>query len=99
QAGADIEEAADCIDWQSGDLAFIGSSRLGRGGKVAIAAVVVLSPRWRPSLPGRGGWREGRHRGESTTTAACPAGAGGRRPAPGRQHESEPRVALSAPKS
>ncbi|QUL80577.1 universal stress protein [Brevibacterium sp. SMBL_HHYL_HB1] len=38
QAGADIEEAADSIDWQSGDLAFIGSSRLGRGGKVAIGA-------------------------------------------------------------
>src|SRR5699024_4453511 len=38
QDGADIEEPADSIDWQSGDLAFIGSSRLGRGGKVAIGA-------------------------------------------------------------
>jgi nucleotide-binding universal stress UspA family protein len=37
-AGADIEEAAEGIDWQPGDLAFIGSSRLGRGGKVAIGA-------------------------------------------------------------
>jgi nucleotide-binding universal stress UspA family protein len=37
-AGADIEEAAERIDWQPGDLAFIGSSRLGRGGKVAIGA-------------------------------------------------------------
>ncbi|WP_181275252.1 universal stress protein [Brevibacterium oceani] len=36
--GADIEEAAERIDWQPGDLAFIGSSRLGRGGKVAIGA-------------------------------------------------------------
>lgn len=38
QAGADIEEAAERIDWQPGDLAFIGSSRLGRGGKTAIGA-------------------------------------------------------------
>ena len=38
KAGADIEEAAETIDWQPGDLAFIGSSRLGRGGKVAIGA-------------------------------------------------------------
>lgn len=38
KAGADIEEAAETIDWQPGDLAFIGSSRLGRGGKVAVGA-------------------------------------------------------------
>lgn len=38
KAGADIEEAAEAIEWQPGDLAFIGSSRLGRGGKVAIGA-------------------------------------------------------------
>lgn len=38
RAGADIEEAADRIDWEAGDIAFIGSSRLGRGGKVVIGA-------------------------------------------------------------
>lgn len=38
QAGADIEEAAESVDWQPGELAFIGSSRLGRGGKVFIGA-------------------------------------------------------------
>lgn len=38
RAGADIEEAADGIDWLPGELAFIGSSRLGHGGKVAIGA-------------------------------------------------------------
>ncbi|RBP64212.1 nucleotide-binding universal stress UspA family protein [Brevibacterium sanguinis] len=38
QAGADIEEAAESVDWKPGDLAFIGSSRLGRGGKVVIGA-------------------------------------------------------------
>ncbi|UVI37725.1 universal stress protein [Brevibacterium spongiae] len=38
RAGADIEEAAEGIEWQPGEVAFIGSSRLGRGGKVAIGA-------------------------------------------------------------
>lgn len=38
QAGADIEEAADNVDWLPGELAFIGSSRLGRGGRVFLGA-------------------------------------------------------------
>ncbi|MCD1284735.1 universal stress protein [Brevibacterium sp. GP-SGM9] len=38
QAGADIEEAAENVDWLPGELAFIGSSRLGRGGKVFAGA-------------------------------------------------------------
>lgn len=38
QAGADIEEAAATVDFQPGELAFIGSSRLGRGGRVFIGA-------------------------------------------------------------
>lgn len=38
QAGADLEEAADNIEWVPGELAFIGSSRLGRGGKVVLGA-------------------------------------------------------------
>ncbi len=58
QAGADIEEAAENVDWQPGELAFIGSSRLGRGGTVFIGArarrllrvlpvpVVVVPRRW-----------------------------------------------------
>lgn len=38
QAGVDIEEAAANVDFQPGELAFIGSSRLGRGGRVFIGA-------------------------------------------------------------
>lgn len=38
QAGADIEEAAANVDFQPGEIAFIGSSRLGRGGRVFIGA-------------------------------------------------------------
>ncbi|MGC3022380.1 universal stress protein [Brevibacterium sp. FAM 24630] len=38
RAGADIEEAAEGIEWLPGELAFIGSSRLGHGGRVAIGA-------------------------------------------------------------
>ena len=38
QAGVDIEEAAAHVDFQPGELAFIGSSRLGRGGRVFIGA-------------------------------------------------------------
>lgn len=38
QAGADIEDAAAHVDFQPGEIAFIGSSRLGRGGRVFIGA-------------------------------------------------------------
>ncbi|SMX90546.1 universal stress protein [Brevibacterium antiquum] len=38
QAGADIEDAAANVDFQPGEIAFIGSSRLGRGGLVFIGA-------------------------------------------------------------
>ena len=38
QAGVDIEEAAANVEFQSGELAFIGSSRLSRGGRVFIGA-------------------------------------------------------------
>ncbi|GAA1844293.1 universal stress protein [Brevibacterium marinum] len=38
QAGADIEEAAANVDFKPGEIAFIGSSRLGRGGRVFIGA-------------------------------------------------------------
>ncbi|HCG56303.1 MULTISPECIES: universal stress protein [Brevibacterium] len=38
QAGADIEDAAVNVDFQPGEIAFIGSSRLGRGGLVFIGA-------------------------------------------------------------
>lgn len=38
QAGADIEEAAASVEFQPGEIAFIGSSRLGRGGRVFIGA-------------------------------------------------------------
>lgn len=37
EAGADIEEAAENVEWISGELAFIGSSRLGHG-RVFIGA-------------------------------------------------------------
>ena len=38
QAGADIEEAAANVDFRPGEIAFIGSSRLGGGGRVFIGA-------------------------------------------------------------